>query len=121
MIMSNTAVRPEISYFEYSAINELAHAHFKELGKKLRATIVYGDIVTIGGTYDINLLEVVENWNGPRTVEYASNFSLPLRGQLFVSFLSTSEFENWQDIQDAKVRLWVQELLLRVLRGYEIV
>ena len=83
-----------ISYFEYKAINELMHSHSEEFGKDLRAMIVFGPLLTEQNTVDIDLLEVIDNWQGPDELSYGSTQSLPLRGTLRLHFLSSSAFEN---------------------------
>ena len=103
-----------ISYFEYKAINELMHAHIDEFGKDFRAMIVFGPLVTEVETYDIDLLEVINNWEGPEQLSYGSTQSLPLRGTLRLHFLSSSAFEDLVSRQNKE--------LLDVLReGYDIV
>lgn len=83
-----------IDYEEYRAINQLRRFHPGAHGEKLRALIVFGDLVSTGQSYDINLLEVVEGWEGPRHVSFGSTNDLPLRGQLHLYFLLPSEFER---------------------------
>lgn len=103
-----------ISYFEYKAINELMHAHLDEFGKDFRAMIVFGPLLTGQETFDIDLLEVVDNWQGPQTMAFDSTPSLPLRGTLRLHFLSSAAFENLVSQQNKD--------LLDILReGYEIV
>lgn len=103
-----------ISYFEYKAINELMHAHIDEFGKDFRAMVVFGPLVTGEATFDIDLLEVVDNWEGPEQLFYGSTQSLPLRGTLRLHFLSASAFEDLVSQQNKE--------LLDILRdGYNIV
>ncbi len=88
-----------ISYFEYKAINELMHSHSAEFGEDLRAIIVFGPLLTAQNTFDtdlfdIDLLEVINNWQGPEHLSYSSTESLPLRGTLRLNFLSSSDFES---------------------------
>jgi len=117
--MNAVEVVNEIPYFEYRVINDLVHAHSKELGDSLRAIIAFGDLKTRGGTFDIELLEVVDDWQGPPQIQSADSPEVPMRGKLFLNFLSTAEFEA---ICTPPVPGRVPpELLRRVLNGYEIV
>ena len=110
-----TAVR--VPYDEYRAINTLMHAHLKTHEGKLRALVAFGEIVTRGGTYDIDLLEIVEEWQGPTSVAFASSAELPLRGQLRLHLLTPHEFEHSSKLSDeAKKRL-----LDRVREGYDVI
>ena len=83
-----------IPYQEYRAINELMRAHPQELKGSLKALIAFGEIVETGESQDINLLEVVAGWQGPRHVSYGSTAALPLRGRLHLYFLTPDEFEQ---------------------------
>ena len=83
-----------ISYFEYKVINELMHSHIEEFGADLRAIIAFGPLVTGQETFDIELLEVVSEWQGPARMSYGSTSSLPTRGKLLLHFLPAKEFEN---------------------------
>ncbi len=83
-----------IPYEEYRAIAELRRLHPETHGGHLRALIVFGELVATGRSHDINLLEVVEGWEGPRHVSFGSTRDLPLRGQLHLYFLLPSEFER---------------------------
>jgi len=106
-----------IPYEEYKAINELMHAHLRTHNGKLRALIAFGEIVTRGGTFDIDLLEVVEGWRGQSSVTFSSSEALPLRGQLRLHLLTPEEFEE----SDGGMHLTEKRLLERVREGYEIV
>ena len=106
-----------IPYEEYKAINELMHAHLRTHNGKLRALIAFGEIVTRGGTFDIDLLEVVEGWRGEKSVTFSSSEALPLRGQLRLHLLTPEEFEE----ADGGMHLTEKRLLERVREGYEIV
>jgi hypothetical protein len=110
----------EISYFEYKVINELMHSHSKELGESLRAIIVFGALKTAGGTFDIELLEVIDGWQGPPQMQSASSAELPMRGRLYLSFVSAQDFEAICS-HPAQQKGTLSELLKRVLEGYEIV
>ncbi len=106
-----------IPYEEYKAINELMHAHLRTHNGKLRALVAFGEIVTRGGTYDIDLLEVVEGWEGPSSVAFSSSDALPLRGQLRLYLLAPEQFEG------TAAEIWMpgERLLDRVREGYDIV
>ncbi len=90
MLYSST----NIPYQEYRAISDLMNAHPQEMNGSLRALIVFGEIVATGESHDINLLEVVDGWQGPRHVSYGSTEALPLRGRLHLYFLTPEEFEQ---------------------------
>ena len=123
--MSSEETLHKISYFEYKVINELMHAHVAELGKTLRAIIVFGKLKTEGGTFDIELLEVVDGWEGPPRVQSGSTADLPTRGKIYFYFMSSADFEQavmrgpaaayGVDADDA------DRLLARVLEGYEVI
>ena len=81
-----------IPYQEYRAINELMGAHPQELKSNLKALVAFGEIVATGESQDINLLEIVAGWQGPRHVSYGSTTALPLRGRLHLYFLTPEEF-----------------------------
>ena len=108
MLYSST----NIPYQEYRAISELMNAHPQELNGRLRALIAFGEIVATGDSYDINLLEVVDGWQGQRHVSYSSTASLPLRGRLHLYFLTPEDFEHPADT--------VLELLMQVRQAYAI-
>ncbi len=112
--MAIELVDSSISYFEYNVINELMHSHVEEFGTALRAIVAFGPLVTGQDTFDIELLEVVNQWEGPDFLPFGSTNSLPLRGRLVLHFLSTGDFENLvqRDSQD----------LVHILReGYKII
>jgi len=106
-----------IPYEEYKAINELMHAHLRTHNGKLRALIAFGEIVTRGGTFDIDLLEVVEGWRGQSSVTFSSSEALPLRGQLRLYLLTPQQFEGTA----AGMGMPEEHLLDRVREGYDIV
>lgn len=108
MLYSST----NIPYQEYRAISELMNAHPPEMNSSLQALIAFGEIVVTGESYDINLLEVVDGWQGPRHVSYGSTEALPLRGRLNLYFLTPEEFEHPTDV--------VPALLTRVRQAYAI-
>ncbi len=111
-----TAVR--IPFEEYKAITDLMHAQLKTHEGKLRAIIAFGEIVTRGGTFDIDLLEVVEDWKGPKSVTFSSTEALPLRGQLRLHLLTPDEFEGKKGDRTH----FMENLLMdHVREGYDVV
>jgi hypothetical protein len=111
----------EISYHEYRTIAQLLQAHAAEHEDRLRAMIAFGDLVAVEGSVDIDLLEIVEGWQGKRLWPFSSTAELPLRGRLRLYFLTPEEFEDPAVIQDPEERKWVEDLLRDVRRGYEII
>ena len=115
--MNNDMEQVVIPYFEYSAINELIHAHLEEFGNALKAVIVFGPLVTTGNTFDIELLEVIQGWQGLPRYQADTTPELPLRGKLFLNLLSDTEFASFTRARlRGKTRLREQ-----VLKGYEVV
>lgn len=110
----------EIPYFEHKVINELMHAHRDEYGKALRAIVVFGKLKTVGGTFDIELLEVVDDWQGPARFQSESSAALPMRGKVYFHFLSTADFERF-GAQDVSLSAEAREVLEQVLKGYEVI
>lgn len=110
----------DIPHAEYRSINRMVDAHGRTYGNLLRAVVVFGRVLTYGDTYDVELLEVVENWTGDRVAEFAGTATLPLRGKLRLYFLSAEEFAHPEAIQDDAMRHWVMQLLDRVREGYLI-
>lgn len=108
---------PRIPYDEYHAITTLMHAHLQTHEGRLRALIAFGDLVTRGGTLDIDLLEVVEGWQGQTSVAFASSAELPLRGQLRLHLLTPEEFERPENLK----RFSKKRLMDRVRAGYDVV
>jgi len=117
MALLDTDSYRRIPYEEYKAICELMHAHLKTRDGQLRAMVAFGDILTRGGTYNIDLLEVVEGWQGPRSVVFASSPELPLRGQLRLYLLTPAEFERPESFTDLSTR----SLMERVREGYDVI
>ena len=109
-----------IAYEEYRAIAQLRRLHPEAHGGQLRALIVFGDLVATGQSYDINLLEVVEGWEGPRHVSFGSTSDLPLRGQLHLYFLLPSEFERPSGAPVPSHTWSSADLLAQVRRAYAI-
>lgn len=116
-----TDVSSDISYHEYRTIAQLLQAHAAEHGHRLRAMVAFGELVTTDSSVDIDLLEIVEGWEGKRLWPFSSTPELPLRGQLRLHFLTPEEFENPGLVQEPDEQAWVRELLERVHHGYEIV
>ena len=83
-----------IPYAESKVITELMREHPKVHRDKLRALLVFGSLVSSGSPYDINLLEVVQDWEGPRRMRFNSTPVMPLRGHLNLYFLRPEEFEQ---------------------------
>ncbi len=118
--MTGETRRNDIPYFEYRAINQIVHEHLKTLGDTLRAVIAFGPMVTSGDTHDIDLLEVIENWQGPSRLQSESSANLPMRGKLYLNFLSLQDFLSAAS-PSASQTLGAQELIGRVLDGCEII
>lgn len=110
-----------IPYEEYRAIVRLMHGHVDAHSGRLRAIVAFGDLVTRGGTFDIDLLEVVEEWTGPRMAIASATAELPLRGRLRVYILTPEEFEDPTAESEQQESRWISELLERVRQGYEII
>lgn len=109
-----------IPYPELRAIGELMHAHLDAHQGRLRAMVAFGDLLTSGGTFDIDILEVVEGWHGNRMLVFSGSPQLPIRGQLRLYLLTPEDFENPQGIRDEAERRWALSLLDRLRRGYVI-
>ena len=109
-----------IPYQEYRAIRELLGANSPQIERSLRAAIVFGEIVATGGSQDINLLEVVDGWQGPRFVSYGSTEALPLRGRLNLYFLTPEEFEQ-PSLKTVPGQAWSSaQLLSRIRPAYAV-
>ena len=106
-----------IPYDEYRAIGDLMHAHLKTHDGQLRAIVAFGDLVTKGNTRDIDLLEVVEGWQGPTSVVFASSPELPLRGLLRLFLLTPEEFEHAESLE----RFSEKRVMESVREGYDVV
>lgn len=122
-LVEPASAAPRIHYEEYRALGRLLEAHVDAHRGRLRAMVVFGDLVTTSQTYDIDVLEVVEGWDSSRQGrlgEFQSTAELPLRGRLRLYFLAPHEFENTGSIPDEEERRWVHDLRERVARGYEI-
>lgn len=110
-----------IPYEEYRAIGELFRAHLKTHEKQIRAVVAFGPLVTHGDTHDIDLLEVVDDWQGPSSVTFSSTAALPLRGLLRLNVLSTQDFENPGQAGHFNVRRLSKSVLGQLQQGYEII
>lgn len=119
--MEQSTLRPEISYHEYRVIARLLRAHVDEHQNRLKAMIAFGDLVSRGDSFDIELLEIVQDWQGERFGQFSRSTDLPLRGDLRLYFLTPEVFTNPAVIKDAQERQWVEDLLNRVRAGYEII
>jgi hypothetical protein len=119
--MQENTERREIAYHEYRVIARLLRAHVDEYQDRVRAMVAFGDLVTSGDTFDIDLLEVVEGWEDRRFGRFSRSEDLPLRGELRLYFLTPQEFEDPSVIPEPEEQRWVVELLERVRRGYEVV
>src|SRR4051794_36394434 len=109
-----------IPYEEYRAIAQLLRAHVDEHKGKLRAMVAFGELVTGGDTYDIDLPEVVEDWKGSHYFEFGSTADLPLRGKLRLYFLRPEELVDPSRTEPKKDIPWTRALLERVREGYQI-
>ncbi len=110
----------KIEYFERSAVVEILKSHSATMGNKMRAFIVFGDAVNEAKTYDVDLLEVLEEWSGPRHLVFQSSSDLRFRGVIRLNFLISEEFERPESIHDERLRDDVNGLLRRVRRGYVV-
>lgn len=111
----------DIAYFEYKVINELVHAHVDEFGKRLRAIIAFGPLKISGGTFDIDLLEVVDGWRGLDKQTFQSTAEFPMRGTLTLDFLSSARFEKAGGAEYLNNYEQDRQLIERVRQGFEIV
>lgn len=118
--MLDMAIR-RIPYREFDALAKLVEAHLRDEKNKLRAAIAFGDILTDETSYDIDLLEVFDAWQGSHYAELDSSAGLPLRGKLRLYFLSSEEFENPNSIKDEARRNRTKELLRIVRQAREVI
>src|SRR5947208_3504869 len=109
-----------IPYQEFRAINDLRRSHPRKHERSLRAMIAFGDLVSDGSGLDIQLLEVVDGWSGPRRVSFSSTSELPLRGRLTVYFLLPSEFEHPSQTPAPGERWSSAELVHEVQAAYAV-
>lgn len=119
--MTTGAEIRRISYVEHRILNQLMHSHIDQLSDKLHAMVVFGDIITVGDTYDVDMLEIVEGWKGDRVAEFTSTVDLPLRGTLRLYFLNASEFEKPDTIPNDEMKQWVERLIEKVRQGHEVI
>ena len=110
-----------IPYEEYRAIGELFRAHLKTHEKQIRAVVAFGPLVTRGDTYDIDLLEVVDDWKGPLSVTFSSTAALPLRGVLHLNVLSTQDFESPSQVRHFNVKRFSRNIFGQLQQGYEVI
>jgi hypothetical protein len=113
--------RREIPYEEYRIIARLLQAHVDQYGDRLKAMIAFGDLLTQWDAFDIDLLEVIQGWEGKRFGEFSSAAEPALRGKLRLYLLTPEEIESPALIQEPEERKWVEQLLERVRQGYEII
>ena len=107
-----------IPYQEMRAINEIVKSHSNAHIDTLNAVIVFGTLVNSGETRDIELLEVVEGWQGPRRVIFGNTKDLPLRGLATFYFLLPEEFEHPTEVLLDNVDFSSAFLLRRVREAY---
>jgi hypothetical protein len=119
--MQDSTELREISYHEYRIIARLLQAHVDQYGDRLKAMIAFGGLLTQWDVFDIDLLEVIQGWEGKRFGEFSAEADPALRGKLRLYFLTPEEFENPAIIGETEERKWVQELLERVRQGYRII
>lgn len=119
--MQENTEQGEISYHEYRIIARLLRAHVDVYQERVKAMVAFGDLVTGGDTFDIDLLEVVDGWEERRFGRFSRTEDLPLRGELRLYFLTPEEFKDPSVIPEPEEQRWVVELLARVRRGYEVV
>jgi hypothetical protein len=112
---------PAISYHEYRVIARLLRAHADEHQSRLRGMVAFGDLITRGDSFDIDILELVEGWDGARFARFSGPADPPLRGELRLYILTPEVFEDPALIEDHVERPWVEDLLARVRQGYEII
>ncbi len=110
-----------LPYEEYRAIGELFRAHLKAHEKQIRAVVAFGPLVTRGDTYDIDLLEVVDDWQGLPSVTFSSTAALPLRGLLRLNVLSTQDFEKSGQARNPNMKRFSKKILGQLQQGYEII
>ena len=110
-----------IPYEEYRAIGELFRAHLKTHEKQIRAVVAFGPLVTRGDTYDIDLLEVVDDWKGLPSVTFSSTAALPLRGLLRLNVLSTQDFEVSGHARHFNAKRLSKKILGQLQQGYEVI
>lgn len=107
----------EIPYTEYHIIGQVVRGHLEEFKDALRAVIAFGPLKTSGHTHDIDLLEVIENWQGPLRFQAESSETLPMYGKLYLNVISLDDFQ----LNAAPRSSDVEELFERVMQGYEII
>lgn len=119
--MTDSPPRQEITYHEYRVIARLLRVHVDAYGDRWKAAVAFGDLIARPNTYDIDLLEVIEGWDGPRLARFSGRADPPLRGELRLYILTPEVFENPALVEDRQERRWVEDLLARVREGYEVI
>jgi hypothetical protein len=110
-----------IPYIEYRTIWNLVQAHIEEYEGRLRAAVAFGPLVSAGFPNDIELLEVVDDWEGPMLQSFTGSAALPLRTQLRLYILPSEEFQHPESITDPEERRWVEELVNQVAEEHELI
>ena len=109
-----------IPYDEMRAISLLLKAHGDAHLEAVRAVIAFGSLVATGDSTDIELLEVVEGWQGIRRVEFGSTAQVPLRGLATIYFLTPQEFESPTEMLLTGTDVSSASLLRRVRAAYTV-
>ncbi|HEY3330701.1 MAG TPA: hypothetical protein VGK19_11805 [Capsulimonadaceae bacterium] len=113
--------QPRIPGYENNAIVKLTAEHSQALGDKLRAVVVFGPLLSDNGSLNIDMLEVVDDWDGPGAVSFASTNELPLRGDLTIYFVKRQDIEDPHGIEDASHKNWLIDILDEVRKAYMVV
>ena len=113
--------RPEISYHEYRLIAHLLRRHVDEYGDRLKALVAFGDLVTSGDTFDIDLLEIIDGLNEAHFAQYRGFDGLPGRGTLRLYALSPDVLADPLSVPDVDEQRWVEDLVWRLRQGYEVI
>ena len=101
----------------------------QSMAKPCAAIIAFGKLKTEGGTFDIELLEVIDGWQGPARFQSESSADLPMRGKIYFHFMSSADFEREALRNPSGARAGdggedqkeADDLLAQVLEGYEII
>jgi hypothetical protein len=83
--------------------------------------LVFGPILSAEHTRDLQILEVIEGWKGPRRVALSSSPDLPLRGRLTFYFLTPEEFERPDSELLPDIGISARQLMYDVEKAYAIV
>jgi hypothetical protein len=111
----------DLPYYEHRAITELLRAHVDEHGDRLRAVVAFGPLVAGADTFDIDLLEIVDQWDAKRFFQFVNSAELPLRGVLRLYFITEAEILDPRSIADEAERDWIERLLDRVRESYVVI